>query len=54
LPNIHGEDQIVTISTGIATVTRGVDDGAVLLTWADEQLYAAKRSGRNRTCQVSD
>ena len=41
---------MVTVSAGIATVLPGVGmDGTVLLRAADEALYRAKNSGRNRT-----
>lgn len=38
----------VTASIGIAGVTGEAQDGATVLKWADERLYEAKRSGRNR------
>lgn len=41
----------VTISRGVAAVVPGADQApAELVQRADEMLYAAKRSGRNRTC----
>lgn len=50
MPNGHGEDDIVTLSIGIATTS--TDGGSELLARADEQLYAAKRSGRNTTRSI--
>ena len=41
-------DLPVTISIGVATSPRGDDTMADLLARADENLYAAKRGGRNR------
>lgn len=38
----------VTISVGVAAHETGEGDGADLVRRADEQLYAAKRGGRNR------
>ena len=46
-----GEESIhVTVSIGIACVPESVDKPLALLTKADEALYAAKNSGRNRVC----
>jgi diguanylate cyclase (GGDEF)-like protein len=39
----------VTFSGGVATMTAGMEP-THLLKAADERLYAAKRSGRNRIC----
>jgi diguanylate cyclase (GGDEF)-like protein/PAS domain S-box-containing protein len=41
----------VTISVGVATVTPHIDDGRTLLEAADQALYKAKQSGRNRVVQ---
>jgi diguanylate cyclase (GGDEF)-like protein len=40
----------VTISMGIATVDGEVIDPQTLTKRADERLYEAKASGRNRVC----
>lgn len=52
LPNIHGEGNIVTLSIGIATASTGVWHQDTLLAEADQQLYAAKKAGRNITCSI--
>ena len=51
LPAVHGEALSVnaTVSIGIAS-SRGDDTLATLLGRADEALYEAKASGRNRVC----
>jgi diguanylate cyclase (GGDEF)-like protein len=50
--NIEQESQhwdcAITVSVGVATVSGQVVDGNRLVQTADEALYAAKRSGRNR------
>jgi len=43
-----GRAHAVRISVGVAEFRRGVDSPAELIRRADEALYAAKRSGRNR------
>jgi diguanylate cyclase (GGDEF)-like protein len=43
------EKVVVTVSAGVGWVTPG-EPAADLLARADERLYAAKRSGRNRVC----
>ncbi len=40
----------VTASFGVAEFDSGLADGSALLKLADERLYEAKRSGRNRVC----
>lgn len=44
-----GQDLTVTASLGVATL-HAVGSGAAMLQAADEALYTAKRSGRNRLC----
>jgi diguanylate cyclase (GGDEF)-like protein len=46
-------DLSVTISVGIADLAPGAPDAAQIVADADEALYAAKRSGRNRV-EVAD
>jgi diguanylate cyclase (GGDEF)-like protein len=45
----NGERIAFTISIGLATETPGQLDPAVFLNKADQLLYQAKQSGRNRT-----
>jgi len=40
----------LTVSVGVSTLERGVDDAETLLRRADEALYTAKRRGRNNVC----
>ena len=40
----------VTISMGVATIDAEPTDAAALIKRADERLYEAKGSGRNRVC----
>jgi len=40
----------VTISAGVASISKKIDDGEALIRRSDEQLYAAKESGRNQVC----
>jgi diguanylate cyclase (GGDEF)-like protein len=42
----------VTISLGVAGVTKEITDADALVKAADERLYEAKRSGRNRVCHA--
>ncbi len=44
----QGERIACTISCGVAMLGEGDKDGVALIKAADEQLYVAKRSGRNR------
>ncbi len=46
----EGNNIPVTISLGIATMTKGGDDIDKLLAVADSRLYIAKQKGRNRIC----
>lgn len=52
----HGgapEARVVTVSVGVASMRPQADEvDAVLMKRADEALYAAKGSGRNRVCEV--
>lgn len=51
---LHSEQQVkLTCSFGVANVGRRDLDGASLVRLADEALYAAKRSGRNRVVAAS-
>jgi len=45
-----GQDICCTISIGIATITAHIADEKMLLDLADQALYEAKESGRNRVC----
>lgn len=49
-----GETEIpVTVSCGVAVLTSSHGDAMQLLKSADQALYEAKRSGRNKVCQAS-
>ncbi len=43
----------MTVSVGIAEKTPDILDTDALVSWADQALYAAKNSGRNRACMNS-
>jgi len=43
----------ISISIGVAAFPESGDDEQTVLQWADKALYAAKKSGRNRTCCAS-
>lgn len=47
---VGGEERRVTISGGVATWTPEIQAMSELLRLADERLYEAKSSGRNRIC----
>lgn len=47
-----GEPQVVTASVGVASLTSRTDTPEIWLANADQPLYVAKRSGRNRCCQA--
>lgn len=44
----------VTVSIGVQEIPQGEDDFALSLSQADQALFAAKRSGRNRVCDPAD
>ncbi|WP_102958297.1 PleD family two-component system response regulator [Mangrovicella endophytica] len=50
---IAGEPLVVTVSVGVATFRGPTDDAAGLLKRADQALYEAKRSGRNRVMTLA-
>jgi len=45
-----GQDICCTVSVGIATIAEHIVDEKMLLELADQALYEAKESGRNRVC----
>lgn len=47
---IGGTEITLTISIGVAARESGTPDMDVLMSLADQALYAAKEAGRNRTC----
>ena len=47
---VHGRPIVVTASLGVANADDGVSTPEALLRAADDALYEAKRSGRNRVC----
>ena len=48
--NFDGKIIPVSISCGVARINIGNEDGAKAIARADEALYNAKRTGRNRVC----
>jgi diguanylate cyclase (GGDEF)-like protein len=42
----------VTVSCGVAVLTPGHENVTALVKSADEALYRAKSSGRNKVCQA--
>lgn len=53
MPHAHAAGGQLSISVGVATVVPGPElTAAELLRRADQALYAAKRSGRNRVCEA--
>ncbi|MGY8821184.1 MAG: GGDEF domain-containing protein [Pseudomonadales bacterium] len=40
----------ITVSAGVASAIPGVDDSSRLIVRADDALYTAKQTGRNRVC----
>jgi len=53
LPASARDAGIVTLSVGAATQDEPMDDSRTLLNTADQALYMAKHSGRNRVCFAS-
>jgi len=53
LPGSARDSGIVTLSVGAATQDGPMDDSRTLLSTADQALYMAKHSGRNRVCFAS-
>lgn len=49
-PGAGDGSEHVTVSIGVACFPQHAADKAALITAADEQLYRAKRGGRNRVC----
>ena len=49
-----GMPRPVTASFGVATSDAGASDTGLLVEQADQALYHAKRSGRNRACHYRD
>ncbi len=52
LPGAEGGSLRVTISAGVAVFGHGADDRAGLVAAADDALYQAKRSGKNRVARA--
>jgi diguanylate cyclase len=51
---VSGKDLMVTVSIGVSSFPEDTKNKAELVTLADDALYQAKRSGRNRVCLHKD
>jgi len=51
---VGGKDLTVTVSIGVSSFPEDTKNKAELVTLADNALYQAKRSGRNRVCLHRD
>jgi len=51
---VGGQDLMVTLSIGVSSFPEDTKIMADLVTMADNALYQAKRSGRNRVCLHRD
>lgn len=51
---VYDEDLKATISLGISTFPDDAQDAQVLIEKADQALYQAKQTGRNRVCEYLD
>jgi diguanylate cyclase (GGDEF)-like protein len=51
---VSGKDLMVTVSIGVSSFPEDTKNKAELVTLADNALYQAKRSGRNRVCLHKD
>ena len=51
---VGGKDLMVTVSIGVSSFPEDTKNKAELVTLADNALYQAKRSGRNRVCLHRD
>ena len=54
IPNEEHGDVAVTISMGISSYPRDGEEKDELITHADQALYLAKQTGRNRVCDWSE
>jgi diguanylate cyclase (GGDEF)-like protein/PAS domain S-box-containing protein len=53
IPHSDNEFEVVTVSLGVAATNAAIDAPAKLVESADQALYAAKESGRDRVCVAS-